>query len=202
MNLLWVSRPSVLNVTFKKRKYIFLNHSSSLLWDVGHFANSWSELPCLPQLKCLDNIYCKFFSSTYIHLFIQTHFWHLSTQRVCPNCRSYTPCSSFMQGSRWIQEGLLNSKPQCPKEPHQHWHHSIYQQSSRAQSISEKTQPRFIFLCNPDLPTHHCLSDVRRAHWAPGSQALHVLKEETFIVLITTNEFIPSVSELSQAHLG
>lgn len=39
------------------------------------------ELPCLPQLKCLDNTYCKFFSSTYIHLFIQTHFWHLSTWR-------------------------------------------------------------------------------------------------------------------------
>lgn len=130
------------------------------MWDT--LPTAGCELSCPPQLKCLKNIYCKFFSCTYIHLFIQTHFWHLRTQRVCPDCRSHTHCSILMQGSKWIQEGLVNSKPQSPKEPHQHWHHSIYQHSSGAQSTSEKTQPRFIFLCNPELSTHHCLSDMRR----------------------------------------
>lgn len=128
------------------------------MWDT--LPTAGCELPCPPQLKCLDNIYCKFFSSTYIHLFIQTHFWHLSTRGVA-HTAGLTHCSIFMEGPRWIQEGLLNSEPQHPKEPHQHWHHSTYQHSSRAQSVSEKTQPSFIFLCNPELPTHHCLSDVR-----------------------------------------
>lgn len=164
------------------------------MWDA--LPTAGCELPCLPQLMCLDNIYCEFLSSTYMHLFIQTHFWHLSSQRVWPNCSSHTHCSMFMQGSRWIQEGLLNSKPQHPKEPHQHWHHS-----SRAQRISEKTQPRFISCATQNYQLVIVSLMWEDAHWAPGSQALHTLKEETFTVLITTNEFIPSVSELSQAHL-
>lgn len=108
MNLFWVSRPSSLNVTLAK--HIFLNLSSSLLrlWDTLPAAGC--QLSCPPKLKGLDNIYCKLFRSIYIHLFIQTHFWHLSTRRVCPNCKSHMHCSTFMQGPRWIREGLLNSK--------------------------------------------------------------------------------------------
>lgn len=54
MNLLWVSRPSSLNVTLAK--HIFLNLSSSLLklWDTLTAAGC--QLSCPPKLKCLDNI--------------------------------------------------------------------------------------------------------------------------------------------------
>lgn len=60
-------RPSSLNVTLKKVIffvifffYIFLP-LLLMMWDT--LPAGGCDLPCPPQLKCLNNIYCKFFCS-------------------------------------------------------------------------------------------------------------------------------------------
>lgn len=169
------------------------------MWDT--LPTAGCELPCPPQLKCLDNIYCKFFSSTYIHLFIQTHFWHLSTRGLPTLQVSHTAPSSWKDpdGSKrdyWtaslsIQRSPINTDTTALTNTVQE--HRVYL----------KRPSQDLFSCATQNYKHIIVSLMWECtHWAPGSQALHMLKEETFILLITTNEFIPSVSELSQAHWG
>lgn len=124
------------------------------MWDA--LPTAGCELPCLPQLMCLDNIYCEFLSSTYMHLFIQTHL---------------TPELSEGLAKLQLTHTLLHVHARIQMDPRR----IIEQQASASKGAPSTLTPQFksteniwkgsakiYFLCNPELPTRHCLSDVRR----------------------------------------
>lgn len=165
------------------------------MWDT--LPTAGCELPC--SLKCLDNIYCKFLSSTYIHLFIQTHFWHLSFWGFAQTANTLLHLHGRTQmdpgGITEQQASASKGAPSTLTPQH------LPTQLKSTEDIW-KDPAKIYFPVQPRTNNTSLSLMWEGTHWAPGSQALHMLKEETFILLITTNEFIPSVSELSQAHWG
>lgn len=167
------------------------------MWDT--LPAGGCDLPSPSQLKCLDNIYCKFFSRM-LHLSVNSNT-HLKPDHseslnklqaphtVPPSCKDPDGFNNDYCTASFSIRRPINTDTTVSANTFQE--HTVY-----SKSLSQD-----IFYC----ATQNCQTIIsltyEDTHWAPGSQALSIPKREHIHTLFTTNELVSLVNELSQAYL-